>query len=152
MEVRNHKWQRRSEEPNTVHFAQPTAAERSHSTMNIVQILHESTSVIPNSPRLASGTHLTRIPDVNATHIPGPACRSSKIAIPNKRRNPFGKGGPRKKKKTERYVDVRIYAQRKDLGHTHEIQCALTPDGSLDLASLSQKLNFKGCQASHPDL
>jgi hypothetical protein len=76
------------------------------------------------------------------------ASQSSEIAIPSKRRNPFGGGGPRKKNKTERYVDVRIYAQRRDLKHIHEIQCALTPDGGLDLGSLSQNLNLKGCQAS----
>ena len=59
---------------------------------------------------------------------------------------------PRKKRKTEHYVVVRIYDQRKDLEHTDEIECALMPDGELDLAGLSERLNVKGCQASihHP--
>ena len=30
----------------------------------------------------------------------------------------------------------------------NEIECALTPDGGLDLVGLSQKLNVKECQAS----
>jgi len=49
--------------------------------------------------------------------------------------------------KKESYVTVRLYKQRKDLEHTDEIECALTPDGGLDLVALSQELNVKGCQA-----
>lgn len=48
-------------------------------------------------------------------------------------------------------MNVRIYAEPKDLEHTHEIQCALTPDGRLDLVSLSQKMNLTMCQASRLD-
>lgn len=70
------------------------------------------------------------------------------IAIPSKRSYPFGKDVPRKKMKKESYVIVRVYKQRKDLEHIDEIECALTPDGGLDLIALSQKLKLKGCQAS----
>ncbi|KAH8977095.1 hypothetical protein EDB86DRAFT_2838449 [Lactarius hatsudake] len=45
------------------------------------------------------------------------------------------KARKRKKKKTGGFINVRIYAERKDVDHTHEIQCALTPDGGLNLAS-----------------
>lgn len=88
-----------------------------------------------------------RISDMNVTPMSDTISQSSKIA-PSKRRNPFGEGGLRKRTKTKRYVDVRIYAQPRDIQHTREIKCALTPDGGLDLASLSQELNLKGCQAS----
>ena len=90
--------------------------------------------------------------DVNDAPTLGPAFRLLKTAIPSKRRNPFGEGKPRKRSKTERYVNVRIYAQPKDLEPTHEIQWALTPDGGLDLAGLSHKLKLKGCQVIHPSL
>src|SRR6266403_797302 len=145
MENRSRKRQRCSEE-TTVHPPQPTTMEHSPSTMNIP---HDST--LPVSIRMGNTAQAMSIPDVNVVRVvdpPDSASHSSKVAIPNKRRNPFGGGGLRKKKKIERYVDVRIYAQRKDLGHTHEIQCALTPDGGLDLMSLSQELKLKGCEAS----
>jgi hypothetical protein len=45
-------------------------------------------------------------------------------------------------------VIVRTYKHRKDLEHTNEVECALTPDGGLDLVGLSRELNVKGCQAS----
>lgn len=89
-----------------------------------------------------------RIPDMSVAPMSDPASQSSKIAIPSKRRNPFSGGGPRKKNKIERYVGVRIYAQERDIVHTHETQCALTSDGCLDLETVSQKLHLKGCQAS----
>ena len=43
---------------------------------------------------------------------------------------------------------VRAYKQRKDLEHMDEVECALMPDGDLDLVSVSQKLNVRECQAS----
>ena len=43
---------------------------------------------------------------------------------------------------------VRAYKQRKDLEHTDEVECALTPDSDLDLVSVSQKLSIRECQAS----
>jgi hypothetical protein len=115
-----------------------------------MDIPHESTPSVSirMDTTMASGQHSMRIPDVNVTPMSDPASQSSKIAIPSKRRNPFGEGGPRKRNKSEIYVDVRIYAQQKALQHTHEIQCALTPDGGLDLGRLSQELNLEGCQAS----
>jgi hypothetical protein len=45
-------------------------------------------------------------------------------------------------------VIVRAYKQRKDLEHTDEVECALTPDGDLDLVSVSRKLSVRECQAS----
>lgn len=130
---RGHKRQRRSEEPTTVHLPQPTAAENSHSATEIVQFSQGSPPpVTSNRPHM----------NVNSVPTSGPV-------FPSKRRNPFGEGGSRKKMKIGRYADVRIYAQRKDLEHTREIQCTLTPDGGLDLANLSQKLKLKGCQVSH---
>ena len=123
MENRGRKRQRRSEE-------------------TITNIPHESThsvSIRMDDTNRASRQH----------SMSDPVSQPSKSAIPSKRRNPFGRGGPRKKNKTgEGYVDVRIYAQRRDLVHTHEIQCALTPDGGLDLVNLSKKLNSERCEAS----
>lgn len=147
-ENRGRKRQCRSEESITIHSPQPTTVEQSPSTMSIIHESMPSVDIRMDNATLASGQHSMRIPDVNVNHTLDPASQSSKIAIPSKRRNPFG-GEPRKKNKTARYVDVRIYAQRRDLGHTHEIRCALTPDGGLDLGSLSQRLNLKGCQASY---
>ena len=153
---RDHKRQRRCEEPITIHFPQPTTAESSRSAIDTIQILHDSTPLdTSNSPPKDTASSLARhlghehIPDMDDTPISGPTCRLSKAAIPSKRRNPFTGGGPRKKMKTERYVTVRVYAQREDLECTHEIQCSLTQDGGLDLAGLSQKLKFKECQVSH---
>jgi hypothetical protein len=60
---------------------------------------------------LAPGQHSMPISDANVAPMPDSASQLSEIAIPSKRRNPFGGGGLRKKNKTERYVDVRIYAQ-----------------------------------------
>ena len=89
-----------------------------------------------------------RIPDVKAAPMSDTASQSSEIAIPSKRHNPFGEGGLRKKNKTEKYVDVRVYAQPRDLRHTHETQCALALDGSLDLVRVTRELDLKGCLAS----
>lgn len=87
---------------------------------------------------------------VNAGGMSAPTCQSSQIVVPSKRSYPFRKEVPtgRKKRKTDSYVVVRIYEQRKDLEHTDEIECALTPDGELDLAGLSERLNVKWCQVS----
>jgi hypothetical protein len=140
MNGRDPKRQRRNEEPTTAQLQQPTAAEHLHNAADIIQIPHDPTpSVTSSGPRMLDDTPTS-----------GPACRLSKIAIPTKRRNPFGEGGSRKKLRIERYANVRIYAQRKDLEHTHEIQWALTPDGGLDLAGLAHKLKLKGCQVTHP--
>jgi len=38
--------------------------------------------------------------------------------------------------------------KKNDVEHTHEIQCALTPDGRLDLVGLSQKFNLATYQVS----
>jgi len=144
-ENRGRKRQRRSEETITVHSP---ITEHSPNTMNIP---HESTlsvSIRMDDTTMALGHHSMRIPDVNVTPMSDPTSQSSKIAIPCKRHNPFDEGGLNKKNKTKRYVDVRIYAQRTDLIHTCEIQCALTPDGGLDLGSLSQEFKLKECQAS----
>jgi len=77
-----------------------------------------------------------------------PTGQSSNIAIPSKRAYPFGKDVPRKKRKKASYVTVRVYKQQKDLEHKVEIECALMPDGGLDLVALSQELNIQRCQAS----
>lgn len=100
----------------------------------------------------ASTDHPVHIPAANAAPISDPASQSSTTAIPRKRPHLFGGDGARKKKKTAGYINVRIYAERKDLEHTHEAQCALTPDGGLDLVSLSQKMNLTTCQASGLDV
>lgn len=148
-ENRGHKRQRRSEETIMVHSPQPMVIEHSPSPMNIPHESTPSVSIQMNDTTvLASGQHSIHIPDTNVAPILDPAPQSSKIAIPSKRRNPFSEGGLKKRNKTGRYVDVRIYAQRRDLEHTHEIRCTLMPDGGLDLVSLSQELNLKGCQAS----
>ncbi|KAI0245495.1 hypothetical protein BJV78DRAFT_1158578 [Lactifluus subvellereus] len=133
-------------EPSTVQFMQPTAVEHSHSTVNTFHIPHESTPpVIPTSPQMDMALALTHhqehiIPTANADPTLDPASRTSEVAIPSKQSYPFNKDVPRKKRKTERYVN--------DLEHTNEIEYALTLDGGLDLVDLSQKLNLKGCQAS----
>ena len=88
------------------------------------------------------------IPAANAGGMSTPTCQLSKVVVPSKRSHPFRKDRPRKKRKTDSYVIVRIYDQRKDLEHTDEIEYALTPDGGLDLAGLSEMLNVKGCQVS----
>ena len=148
-DTENRGRKRQREEPITVHSPQPTTVEHSPGIMNIP---HESTLPVSiqmeDITTLASRQHSMHIPDVNVVLMSDPATGSSKIAILSKRRNPFGGGGLRKKNKTERYVDVRVYAQRNDLIHTHEIQHTLTPDGGLDLVSLSQELGSKGCQVS----
>ena len=97
----------------------------------------------------AALTHdLEQISAENADHTLTPAYQSFGIMIPSKRSYPFNKDVPRKRRKKESYVVVRTYEHRKDLEHTNEIECALTPDGGLDLVGLSQKLNVKECQAS----
>lgn len=141
---RDPKRRRCNEEPIVAQLLQPTA-EHSHKATDhptdIIRIPHDPMpSIASNSPQI----------DVNDAPTSGPACRLSKVAIPSKRPYPYGEGEPRKRLRTERYANVRIYAQKKDLDHTHEIQWALTPDGGLDLASLSHKLKLKGCQVIHP--
>ena len=94
-------------------------------------------------------SNLEQTPAENADHrLILPTGQSSNITIPSKRLYPFGKDVPRKKRKKRSYVTVRVYKQRKDLDHMVEIECALMPDGGLDLVALSQELNVKKCQAS----
>lgn len=97
--------------------------------------------VTSNSPRVDQES-------IPAGHTSAIACQSHRIAIPSKRSCPFGKDVPRKRRKKESYVIVRAYKQRKDLEHTDEVECALTPDGDLDLVSVSRKLSVRECQAS----
>lgn len=146
VEDSDRKRQRCRQETITVHSPQPTTIENSPSTMNIPHESMLAVSIMDGT--MASRQHSSCVPEVNVAPMSDPASQSSKTVIPSKRCNPFGGGGPRKRNKTERYVDVRIYAQRRDLEHTHEIQCALTADGGLDLATLSQELNLERCQAS----
>jgi hypothetical protein len=139
---RNPKRQRRNEGSITAHLPQAEAEHSNDATicmMDTIQISHKPT------PPVTSNSSLM---DVNDAPTSGPACRLSKVAIPSKRRNPFGEGGPKKRLQTERYANVKIYAQRKDLEHTHEVQCTLTPDGGLDLDHLSHKLKLKDCQVT----
>ncbi len=97
--------------------------------------------------------HLVHIPAENAGPLSEPASQPSMAAIPSKQPYPFSRDkAKKKKKKTRGYINVRIYAERKDVDHTHEIQCALTPDGGLNLVSLSQKMNLTACQASLVDV
>jgi len=84
---------------------------------------------------------------INTNRMLIPTGQSSKIAILSKYSYPFGKDVPRKKMKKQSYVTVRVYKQWKDLEHMDEIECALMPDGGLDLVAVSQELNVKGCQA-----
>lgn len=85
-----------------------------------------------------------------------PTCQKCEITIPSKRSYPFAQDAPsdvpRKKKKDERFIIVRVYQQRKDLQHTNEIKCALTPDGGLDLVALSHKLNVNECWVGRFDV
>jgi hypothetical protein len=137
---RDPKRQRCNEGSIAAHLPQ-AVAEHSHDAtsyvMDTIQISHKPT------PPVTSNSPLMNVDDAPTS---GPACQVSQVAIPSKRRNPFGEGGPKKRMKTERYANVRIYAQRKDLEHTHEVQCTLTPDGGLDIGDLSHKLKLKECQ------
>lgn len=156
-EDRGRKRQRRGEEPSAVQFAPPATQEHLHMAVDTPNISHGTAPpVIPNSPRIgtapASTDHLVQIPAANAAPISDPASHSWATAILSKRPYPFSGDGARKKKKTGEYINVRIYAERKDLEHTHEIQCALMPDGGLDLVSLSQKMNLTAYQASRLDV
>jgi len=109
-------------------------------------ISHGSTpSVIPNNPHVDTAPD---IPTANAALTLRRVSQSPKTAIPSKRSYPFIGDEPRKKKRTEIYINVRIYAKKNDVEHTHEIQCALTPDGGLDLVGLSQKFNLATYQVS----
>lgn len=101
------------------------------------------------APALAQ--RLVHIPEVNAAPTVDLAPQPSTAAIPSKRPYPFCRDEPRKKKKTGGYVNIRIYAERKDVEHTHEVQWALTPDGGLDLVSFSRKMKLPKCQASRLD-
>ena len=138
---RDRKRKRSSKESiSTAQFALRPAAEDSHDSIFPV--------TSSNSPRVDTASALPQdqdpIPIANVGHI---ACQSHRIAIPNKRSCPFGKDVPRKRRKKERYVIVRAYKQRKDLEHTDEVECTLTPDSDLDLVSVSRKLNVRECQA-----
>jgi hypothetical protein len=141
---RERKRKRSSKESiSTVQFALRPAAEDSHDSIF---------PVTSNSPRVDIASALTHnqdpIPTANVGHTSAIACQSHRIAIPSKRSCPFGKDVPRKRRKKESYVIVRAYKQRKDLEHTDEVECALTPDGDLDLVSVSRKLSVRECQAS----
>ncbi|KAH9046705.1 hypothetical protein EDB84DRAFT_1435351 [Lactarius hengduanensis] len=150
-EDRNRKRQRGSKEPSAVQLAQPTTVEDLHMAVDTPDISHGTTPpAIPISPRIDTAPELTS--HLVHTPVPVPASQSSTTAIPSKRPYPFsGDGGARKKKKTGGFISVRIYAERKDVNHTHEIQCALTPDGGLNLVGLSRKMNL-ACQASRIDV
>jgi hypothetical protein len=142
---RDRKRKRSSKESiSTAQFALRPAAEHSHDSIFPV--------TSSNSPRVDTASALTHdqdpIPTANAGHTSAIACQSHRIAIPSKRSCPFGKDVPRKRRRKESYVIVRAYKQRKDLEHTDEVECALTPDGDLDLVSVSRKLNVRECQAS----
>jgi hypothetical protein len=130
VEEESRKRQRCSEEPTSaVQLVQSTLEGHSHT----------------HTPADASNTPHNPTP-VGCTLAS--ACQPAKTTIPSKRPCPFGKDVPRKKRKRENYVVVRIYEQRKDLEHTNEIECALTPEGALELKGLSQKLKVKESQAS----
>jgi len=124
-------------------FALHPATEDSHDSIFLVT---------SNSPRVDIVLALTHdqdpIPTANVSHTSAIACQLHRIAIPSKWSCPFGKDVPRKRRKKESYVIVRAYKQWKDLEHTDEVECALTPDGDLDLVSVSQKLSVRECQAS----
>jgi hypothetical protein len=119
--------------------------------VDATNILHETDNP-PIDTATASTDQRVHIPAANVAPTSDLASQSQATAIPRKRRYPFGKDEARKKKKSGRYIDVRIYAEGNDLEHTHEIRCALTPDGGLDLVSLSQKMDLPACQASRPDI
>lgn len=128
-----------SEEQTT---ALPTATEHLRSTVDTSYIPHESTfPVTSNNARIGTAPH---------DHTSQPACQPSEITIPSVRLCPFGEDVPsdvpKKKKKKDRFIIVRVYQQRKDLRHTNEVKCALTPDGGLDLVSLARELNVNKCQ------
>jgi hypothetical protein len=142
---------RQSEEPSAIQFAPPTIVEYLPMDVDAADISHETNNSRLNTAS-ASMDQRVHIPAAHDAPILDPASQSQATAIPSKRRYPFGRDEARKRKKTGRYIDVRIYAERKDLEHTHEIRCALTPDGRLDLVSLSQKMNLTACQASRLDI
>lgn len=140
-ENRGHQQQEHSDEPaSTFRFTQPTAAEHSHSEVDTFYVRHALTPAPTDDQE--------KMPDGNTDCTSAPGCQSNTIAIPSKQSYPFGKDAPRKKRKVESYILVRIYEQRKDLEHMNEIEYPLTPDGGLDLVGLSQKLNVRQCQAS----
>lgn len=155
-EDRSPKRQRRGGEPSgIIELAQSTAAKHSLSpadTFNVPQ--RPMFGVTPNSPETVTVTasapikEIELIPTANAGGMSAPTCHPPKAIVPSKRPYPFRKDVPRKKKKTDTCVIVRVYEQRKDLEHTDEIEYALMPDGGLDLAGLSERLNIKGCQVS----
>ncbi|KAH8979322.1 hypothetical protein EDB83DRAFT_2327161 [Lactarius deliciosus] len=152
-EDRNQKRQRGSKEPSAVQFAQPTTVEDLHMAVDTPDISRGTTPpAMPISPRIDTApeltSHLVHTPAANAAPVLEPASQPSTTAIPSKRPYPFSGDGARKKKKTGRFINVRIYAERKDVDHIHEIQCALTPDGGLNLVGLSRKMNLTAYQAS----
>jgi hypothetical protein len=139
------------EQTRTVQPTLPTATERLHGTVDTSYIPHESMfAVTSNNPRSDTAPHdQEMIPAAYADSTSTPACQSCEITIPSKRPCPFGEDVPSdvpRKKKRERFIIVRVYQRRKDLEHTHEIECALRPDGGLDLVGLSQKLNVNECR------
>ncbi|KAI9444424.1 hypothetical protein BJY52DRAFT_1228866 [Lactarius psammicola] len=154
-EDRSRKRQQDSKEPGAVQFAQPTTVEHLPMDVDTPDISHGTTPpVAPNSPRMDTAPaltgHLVHIPAANAAPISEPASQPSTTTIPNKRPYPFSRDeAKKKKKKTGGYINVRIYAERKDVDHTHEIQCALTPDGGLNLASLVDVIPIFGLGAHY---
>jgi|ERR1700742_79318 len=149
------KRQRLCEElTSTIEFTHPTPTVNPHSEFHIP---HKSTLPITlNGPRIdtAPATHdQEQITAKNADRTSPPAYQSHTVTIPSKRTCPFGKNMPKKKRRKEGLI-VRIYEEGKDLQHTDEIECILTPEGGLDLAVLAQKLNVNKCQVSphHLDL
>lgn len=154
VEEQSRKRQRCSEEPTSaVQLVESTLEGHSHThaPANASDTPHNPMPLVTtNNPRMDTEPALThnRIPAANVGCTSASACQPAKTTIPSKRPCPFGKNVPRKKRKRENYVVVRIYEQRKDLEHTNEIECALTPEGALELQGLSQKLKVKESQAS----
>ncbi|KAH9026544.1 hypothetical protein EDB85DRAFT_1893409 [Lactarius pseudohatsudake] len=131
-EDRNRKRQRGSEEPSAVQFAQPTTVEHLHMAVDTPDISHGTTPAIPKSPRIDAAPALT-------SHLVEPASQPSTTAVHEQTTPTLQWDKARKRKKTGGFINVRIYAERKDVDTTHEIQCALTPDGGLNLRSLPPK-------------
>ena len=156
-EDRDPKRQRRIEESSlssTVgDLVRPTATGHSLSQADALYSPQRPTfEVTQNSPRTdAASAPTNEIEQTSAVNTGGMSTltrQPSNIVIPSKRSYPCEKDLPtsRKKRKTDGSVTVpvRVYEQRKDLEHTDEVECALTPDGGLDLAGLSERLNGKG--------
>jgi hypothetical protein len=78
--------------------------------VDATNILHEI-----NNPQIdmasASTDQQVHIPAANVTPISDPASQSQATVIPRKRCYPFRRDEARKRKKTGRFIDVRIYAE-----------------------------------------